>query len=63
MNKMRSARGFFRGTIDGASEETGGDKGGKPFLPFLPRSSEGGGKGKDKGRHCFKCGRFDHLAF
>jgi hypothetical protein len=29
----------------------------------LPRSSKGGGKGKNKGRCCFKRGRFDHLAF
>ncbi len=50
MNKMRIARGFFRGTTDGTLDEGGSDKDGEPSSS-LP------------GRRCLKRGRFDHLSF
>ncbi|CAK0825490.1 unnamed protein product [Prorocentrum cordatum] len=59
MNKIRAARGFFKGKIDGVVDESaaaGGKAAGK--------GSKGGGKGKDKGKSkdkkCGNCGRMDH---
>ena len=58
MNRLRSARGFFKGKIDGVLEESSG-----------PSMQKGKGKGKTKGKgkgrgrpvaRCKNCGRTDH---
>ena len=58
MNRLRSARGFFKGKIDGVLEESNG-----------PSTQTGKGKGKIKGKgkgrnrpvvRCKNCGRTDH---
>ena len=50
MNKMRTARGFFKGNIEGMLDESTA-AGGKP--------KKGKGKGKE-GKRCGNCGRMDH---
>ncbi|CAK0847357.1 unnamed protein product [Prorocentrum cordatum] len=60
MNKIRAARGFFKGRIDGVVDESAaaggkaagkGSKGGK---------GKDGGKGKSKDKRCANCGKMDH---
>ena len=64
MNKMRIARGFFKGKFDGMIEEESGEPNGGKSFPSKGSKGKGSSKGsggKKGGRRCFKCGRFDHI--
>ena len=57
MNKLRAARGFFKGRIDGVVDESaaaGGKSAGKGF------KGKGKDKNKSKEKRCTNCGRMDH---
>ncbi|CAK0806782.1 unnamed protein product [Prorocentrum cordatum] len=61
MNKLRAARGFFKGRIDGVVDESaaaGGKAAGRSFSKGNP--GKGKDKGKSKDKRCTNCGRMDH---
>ena len=58
MNRLRSARGFLKGKIDGVLEESSG-----PSMQTGKGKGKTKGKGKGRGRpvvRCKNCGRTDH---
>ncbi|CAK0808101.1 unnamed protein product [Prorocentrum cordatum] len=60
INKIRAARGFFKGRIDGKVHESaaaGGEAAGKGSKGGKGKD---GGKGKSKDKRCTNCGRMDH---